>query len=439
MMESFYHHAITFFKLLLSLLFILFLESNIQAQEFRAAVCKVNITPHNSQQLLGYGARKSTAVHDSIYHRTVVMDDGETIFVLVSSDICLVSPTEYDKVAARLEKELGISPENFWWSVTHTHSAPEVGPPGLAEAFLGERYTHQYDIEYTQETENKLVSSVKSAIENLDTARLAVGWGNSNANINRRARDGRGNTYLGLNPDLPVDRRIGMLRLERLDKTPIAIIANYAMHGTVVGGECTLISGDGPGAVSDYVEKKSGAMMLFINGAAGNIAPIYSTQPDTFRLKEFETLLGDRVLDANANMIASTSRVSIKAGGTTVRTPVRDDLNWPIYMGDYLDKEGTNIDMIKLPIRFLKINKDIAVWSAPLELFCEISNEIRDRSPFPYTFYYGYTNGWLGYMMTDEEIPFGGYETIVTPFQIGAGNTLIQSVLDYFDGHMKTW
>lgn len=40
----------------------LFLSSNSQAQQFRAAVSKVNITPHNSQQLLGYGARKSTAV-----------------------------------------------------------------------------------------------------------------------------------------------------------------------------------------------------------------------------------------------------------------------------------------------------------------------------------------------------------------------------------------
>ena len=55
--------------------------------------------------------------------------------------------------------------------------------------------------------------------------------------------------------------------------------------------------------------------------------------------------------------------------------------------------------MVRLPVRFLKINEDIAIWSAPVELFCEISNEIRDRSPFPYTFYFGYTNGWLGYLL----------------------------------------
>ena len=73
--------------------------------------------------------------------------------------------------------------------------------------------------------------------------------------------------------------------------------------------------------------------------------------------------------------------------------------------------------MVKLPVRFLKINNDVAIWSAPLELFCEISNEVRDRSPFPFTFYYGYTNGWLGYLPAAEDWKHGGYEVdVVSPF-----------------------
>ncbi|MFC7524616.1 neutral/alkaline non-lysosomal ceramidase N-terminal domain-containing protein [Parapedobacter sp. GCM10030251] len=403
-------------------------------QAFRAAVSKVNITPHTSQQLLGYGARKSTGVNDSIYHRVAVLDDGKTRFVLVSSDICLVAPSEYDRVAERLENELGIPPENFWWSLTHTHSAPEVGPPGLPEAFLPNRYTHQYDTAYTEETEARLVRAVADAVNQLEPARLSVGWGHSNANINRRARDAEGKTYLGLNPDLPVDRRIGMLRIERLDNSPIAIIANYAMHGTVIGGECTLISGDAPGIVADYVEKKSGAMMLFINGAAGNIAPIYSTQAGPSRLKEFEPLLGDRILEANARMTASSPNVALDPGKTTVGTPRKKGLKWPDYMKKYTGRNSTGTEIVNLPIRFLAINHDIMIWSAPLELFCEISNEVRNRSPFPYTFYYGYTNGWLGYLMTDEEIPLGGYETTVTPFEPGAGTDVINAVLGYIEG-----
>src|SRR5690606_6443469 len=104
------------------------------------------------------------------------------------------------------------------------------------------------------------------------------------------------------------------------------------------------------------------------------------------------------------------------------------------YLSDYTSTDPSGKEYVKLPVRFLRINREVAIWSAPLELFCEISNEIRDRSPFPYTFYYGYTNGWLGYLMTDEEIPFGGYETTVTPFNPGAGTDLINAVLGYIEG-----
>ncbi len=408
------------------------------AQAFRAAVVKTDITPGNAQQLLGYQARKSTGIHDRIYHRVAVLDDGKTRFVLVSSDICVIAPSEYDKVAAMLQKEHGIAPENFWWTLTHTHSAPELGPPGLPETFMGGRYTHQYDREYTDITERKLVDAVAEAVKKLEPARLAVGWGHANANINRRARTVEGKTSLGNNPDLPVDRRIGMLRIDKADGTPMTIIANYAMHGTVIGGQCTLISGDAPGIVADYVEKKTGAAMLFINGAAGNIAPIYSTQAGPDRLKEFEAMLGDRILEANAKMSLSDPNVTLRPGRIVVETPKRRDIGWPEYMSDYIGKNSSGTEMVKIPVRFLKINRDIAVWAAPLELFCEISNQVRERSPFPYTFYYGYTNGWLGYLLTDKEITFGGYEPTVSPYAPGAETNLINGVMNYLEGPMRT-
>src|SRR5258706_5649942 len=156
---------------------------------FRAAVVKVDITPEDSQNLLGYGARKSTGIHDRIYHRIVVLDDGTTQIYLVSSDICEVSPSEYDAVAARAKAELGINPMNFWWAVTHTHSAPEVGPPGLGVTFLGDRFKHEIDANYTPMLERKLIEGIREARQKLVPARLGVGWGFSQANINRRARD----------------------------------------------------------------------------------------------------------------------------------------------------------------------------------------------------------------------------------------------------------
>ena len=132
-------------------------DRRITTPVFRAAVVKIDITPSDSQMLLGYQARKSIGVHDHIFSRVLVLDDGTTQFCLVSSDICEFSPSQYDRVAKMLKQQLGINPVNFWWSATHTHSAPEVGPPGLAAAFLGDRYKHEFDVNYQALVEQSVI------------------------------------------------------------------------------------------------------------------------------------------------------------------------------------------------------------------------------------------------------------------------------------------
>ena len=65
----------------------------------------------------------------------------------------------------------------------------------------------------------------------------------------------------------------------------------------------------------------------------------------------------------------------------------------------------------------------------------EEANETRDRSPFPYTFYFGYTNGWMGYLLTEEAWKQGGYETRVSPFTPAAASDLIEAVVNYLKGY----
>jgi neutral ceramidase len=416
-------------------------NSGSKTNVFRAAVVKVDISPNTPKQLLGYGARLSTGIHDSIHHRIIVLDDGVTQFFLVSSEICLMSPSEYDHVAELLQKKWGINPLNFWWSVTHTHSAPEVGVPGLAEVFMGDRYKHEADTAYTSFIEQTLINGIIEARQKLEPAKLGIGWGFSQANINRRAIDEDGKASIGLNPDGAVDRRIGLIRLEKQDGSPLALIANYPIHGTVLGQDNLEISGDVTGIVSEYIEEKIGAPVLFINGAAGNLAPIYSVYPtpEAGHLSQFRVLLGDKILEANKKILSASDSVKLFTGALTLETPRKANLGWPSYLSNYTSTTKNGINMVKLPVRFLKINNDVAIWSAPIELFCEISNEIRERSPFPFTFYFGYTNGWLGYLPTEEEFKHGGYEVdVVSPYTPVAGRDLIESVSAYLQGEMRS-
>lgn len=122
----------------------------------------------------------------------------------------------------------------------------------------------------------------------------------------------------------------------------------------------------------------------------------------------------------------------------TVETPRKPGLAWSSDLSKYTNTTKAGTNMVRLPVRFLKINEDIAIWSAPIELFCEVSNEVRERSPFPYTFYFGYINGWLGYLPTAAEWPHGGYEVeTVSPFTPSAAKDLTESVVGYLQSEMR--
>ena len=407
------------------------------AGDFRASSVKVDITPEESLWLLGYGPRKSEGVHDRIYHRIAAMDDGKMQFFLVSSDLAAISPAFYEQFCRELEQETGIRSEQVWWTLTHTHSAPEVGSPGLIRSMQPERFLHEPNPEYSESVKARLIEGIREARSRLEPARLGVTTGHSMANINRRAIDVDGRASYGMNPEGAVDRQIGLIRLDRTDGSPLGLIAVYAMHGTVLGAENLLISGDVQGIVSEYVEEKVGAPMLHVNGAAGNISPLYSTYPDFKKghMTQFNVLLGDRILQANRSLKTGTSKVALWTGETVIETPRKAGFGWVEELAHYLRETETGVSLVRIPVRFLKINDNLVLWTAPVELFCEIAINVRNHSPFPYTFFAGYTNGFLGYLPTRQAFAEGGYEPgRVSPFTEQVEDDFTQGVNTYLQG-----
>lgn len=408
--------------------------SSTSSAQFRASAVKVDITPKTPQWLMGYGARQSTGVHDGLFHRIAALDDGSTQVFLVASDLCLFSPSVYDDVTADLKKQTGIEPKQVWWTVTHTHSSPEVGPPGMYDVLLKGRSAHEWNREYLEFVKSALIGGIKSARTALEPARVATGVGVARANINRRARDADGTVSLGLNPDGPTDRQIGLIRLERPDGSLIALVANYAMHGTVLGGRSLEVSGDAPGVVASYVEEKLGAPMLYINGAAGNLAPIYSTQLDikSSHLGEFRVLLGDRILQA-ARDLGTGAPAALWLAEQVIESPRRSGMGWPADLSKYAAKTASGADTVRIPVRYLQIG-DAVLWGSPVELFCEIAIRVRNESPFRHTFFFGYTNGWLGYLPTAEAFRQGGYEPRTSPFTESVEKDFGDAVVTFLSG-----
>jgi uncharacterized protein (DUF4415 family) len=198
-----------------------------------------------------------------------------------------------------------------------------------------------------------------------------------------------------------------------------------------------MISGDVPGVVAAYVEEKISAPMLFINGAAGNLAPIYETRRNfsDAHITQFNSLLGDRILAANSAMKAPVSEARLRLSERIVETPRRHGYGWEQALNSYLRVAPGGDGAIRLPVRFLIINDDLAIWSAPVELFCEISMDIRARSPYEHTFYFGYANGSLGYLPTRQAFAEGGYEPGTGPFTDSVEEDLKNVVIPYLQGH----
>jgi hypothetical protein len=133
-------------------------------------------------------------------------------------------------------------------------------------------------------------------------------------------------------------------------------------------------------------------------------------------LKDYETLLGDRIVAANASIAGTTTNVSLSTGKTVVETPCKGGLGWPDELSEYTSVSKEGIKQVRIPVYSLTINHDTVLWAAPLELFSQIAMNIREASPFANTFYFGLTNGSLLYLPTKEAFGEGGYEPNVSLF-----------------------
>ena len=63
------------------------------------------------------------------------------------------------------------------------------------------------------------------------------------------------------------------------------------------------------------------------------------------------------------------------------------------------------------------------------EPFAEIGLAIKAESPWPATWFGGYTGGWAGYIPTPDAYPQGGYEVETSPFAPEAAGRLVAETL----------
>jgi hypothetical protein len=125
----------------------------------------------------------------------------------------------------------------------------------------------------------------------------------------------------------PVDPEIGLLRLDRSDGTPLAVLYNFAchpIHGVPSGGN----TADFPGFASRVIEENLGSdvMAFFIQGCAGDINPLnYKGVLNPPDCEPYGNLLGLSALRA-LRTITTKPDANLKVINQTLQLPRAADM-----------------------------------------------------------------------------------------------------------------
>jgi len=108
----------------------------------------------------------------------------------------------------------------------------------------------------------------------------------------------------------PIDPQIGLLRLDRLDGTPLAVLYNFACH-PIMNPPSTGNTADFPGFASKVIEEQlgGGAVAFFVQGCGGDINPVrYKDIQRPSSAEPLGNLLGLSVMEG-------VRKIQTKAGG----------------------------------------------------------------------------------------------------------------------------
>ncbi len=425
-------------------------------------------------------------VDGPLHARAVVLESEGTRVALITLDVVAIGEIGHigndflPNLRRRLEQELGIPPAHVLVNASHCHGVP------------------------CADVAERTFQAVRAAAERLVPVRAGAGAGyEDRISENRRfkLKDGRvvdSRHAYSLPPDEqvaevgPIDPQIGVLRLDRLDGSTLAVVYNFACH-PIQGVPSGANTADLTGFASQVIEENlsPGAVALFVQGCGGDINP--AGYKDVHHPRDAEILgnmLGLSTLKAvrkircredgrlalvnqvltlprndPAERIAAmeTERERLLEGLRGTSLNLKSFLNLVIkynldrefpsgyshrylhekllgreelraldaenqrnlrqymqnvYIMEELTRLQTNLALLRkhqagliasgkrtvdVEVAALRVS-DFVLVTFPGELTVQIGLGIKERSPHPHTFVAGYTNGYIYYAPTAEQL-----------------------------------
>jgi hypothetical protein len=386
-----------------------------QSGLLRAGAAKVDITPPKEMFPINQGMQVLGGVHDPIYARALVLDNGITKVALISVDTAGMKTSA--AVVSAVSDELKIPASHLSIAIIHDHNTPTFAGPGS-----------KYDVlPYEALMLNGIVEAARKANAALQPARIGFGTGRAYVNTNRDQKIGT-SYKMGYAPDRPSDKTVAVMLVTATDGSPIAVWSNYAVHNVLMFNSKTRdgmseVTGDLGGWTANYVEDRmKGAISLWTSGAAGDQNPLFMSNynqdaPDVhdegvagWAILDVESRrLGEEVVRVAGNIKNTASQVVLWGADATVSCPGRKpEASAPppaTVPGSYTPASTPmkflDADPIDIPLGLIMIN-DIALANVTGEVFNEIATKLKDKSFFDHTVMVTLSRGSIGYIPSES-------------------------------------
>ena len=376
--------------------------------------------------------------HDDIHLRILLIEQVER-GAIISVELPSVRPFSLiDELREYASGLLEIPADRIWFVVTHNMAAPHVPK---VEDVNGEQKRQMH----LEAIRGAIREAAGKAKETLQQARFGADSGFCDVNGNRDIPTAEG-WWLGINAPGPSDKTVSVLRFDRLDGTPIAILFHYAVKSAIIDDEVMSdgyrhYSSDLTGRACLHVEEHTGATAFYLMGAAGDQVPkkmakYYETDADGrlvavhhkergyLWVEELGAQLADQVLTVAGGIYCNTVDPAFSMGETRLAFEgqyfVPDQWrNVPLKNYDYLPKRPTELEVF-----LMRLGDTVLVGVKP-EYTCITGIQLRENSPFTHTLLVSMVNGGQGYMADRVAYERVTFEATHSEFACGSAEKFV--------------
>ncbi len=398
----------------------------------RAGVAKHRITPPIWIPYLTSSGNGASApfkgVHDELFARALVLDDGKQSIALLSADsigydnALLGAGRDFTaELRKRISSKTDLRPEAVMIASTHSHSTPEtICLSNLREIAGVEKWL-----------EAQLQSLAETVIEAWKTRVPVKAFAGAtkveNVARNRRIllKDGKLSRYGAIPSEEKIatpwalDEDLSVVYLQKENGDAHSVLLNYTAH-PVVAMLLPEVSADYPGVACAEVEAAfQGSVCLFTNGAAGNVNTV-SVSTNFNDVNRIGKKLSDAAIAQIGRLKRETpiAEPTVHVAAESIELEPRECLT----LSDAeriakTDPSPVNQRILRLARKLSEgpIRAEIQAmklgplkWvSIPGEAFVETGLALKKLGA---SFVVGYANGWIGYLPIRRAYDEGGYE-----------------------------